>query len=176
MHPSEIDEEISVDNLVLFHKCNYFIMYEAELLDSNNLFKWLELLTEDIDYRVPVRTTRERSANSFSNDSYHFKDDYSSLETRIERVATDYDWSENPPSRTRRFVAGIRIVDTEDDEVKVNSNLLLYRNRQEKRQPDIISAARTDTLRRVNGGLKLSSRTVFLDHTFLQTDRLSIFL
>jgi len=37
-----------------------FFYREAELLDSNGLEQWLELLTEDVKYEMPVRLTRER--------------------------------------------------------------------------------------------------------------------
>src|SRR4249919_1058691 len=38
----------------------HFLNVEAELLDDNRFDEWLELLTEDVTYRMPVTVTRER--------------------------------------------------------------------------------------------------------------------
>jgi len=46
----------------LHRECEAFLYREAELLDSGELHAWFDLLTTDIDYRVPVRVTRERAA------------------------------------------------------------------------------------------------------------------
>ena len=35
-----------------------FLYHEAELLDANRFAEWLELLAPEIEYRMPVRTTK----------------------------------------------------------------------------------------------------------------------
>ena len=37
-----------------------FLFQEAELLDNGHFSEWLELMTEDIHYRMPVRLNRGR--------------------------------------------------------------------------------------------------------------------
>ena len=62
------------------------------------------MLDEEIDYRVPIRLTRERAAGAgFSKEGFHLFENYESLTTGVERFATDYAWAEDPPARTRRF-------------------------------------------------------------------------
>ena len=61
------------------------------------------------------------------------------------------------------------------DEVRVKSNLLIYRARGDA-PAELICAERWDVLRRVEGRWKLARRTVLLDHTSLPTENLAIFL
>ncbi|UPM44326.1 aromatic-ring-hydroxylating dioxygenase subunit beta [Halocatena salina] len=157
--------------------CEEFLYNEAYLLDDRRVFEWFDLVTEDIDYRVPVRTTRERSADEeFSDQAYHLKEDHESLRVRIERLENDFAWSENPPSRTRRFVSNVTVLDADDDSFDVRSNLLVHRSHEDSTTPDLLSAERRDTLRRTEDGLGLAARLVLLDHTVLPTDSLSIIL
>ena len=41
-----------------------FLMREAELLDERHFGEWLDLLTDDIHYNMPVRVTRGSEAAS----------------------------------------------------------------------------------------------------------------
>lgn len=157
-----------------------FLYREARLLDEQRLHDWLDLVTEDIDYRVPVRTTRERGAeqSEFSRDANIFKEEFASLDARIRRFDKEYAWSENPPTRTRRFVTNVEIkaVREADDEVDISSNVLVFRAKEDEVEPDFIAGRRADTLRRVDGELRLAERVVYLDHTVLDTRPLSVFL
>ena len=155
-----------------------FLYREAELLDEQQLHEWLDLVTEDIEYLVPVRVTRERGAESseFSEDANIFKEDHMALDARVRRFDKEYAWSENPPTRMRRYVTNIRIDEVEDDELQVKSNLLVYRSKEDEVDADLVAGVRYDTLRRVDGDLKLARRRVELDHTVLDTRPLSTFL
>jgi len=158
-------------------ECEEFLYHAAELLDERRLSEWHELLTEDVTYKVPIRTTRERSNESeFSDESFHMKEDWRTLKVRTERMQNDFAWSEDPPSRTRRHVTSVRIVDETDDEIEVKSNLLLFRARRDDTDPDLLSMERQDVLRRTDEGLRLAKRSVHLDHTTIPTDSLSIIL
>lgn len=163
--------------------CEAFLDHEAELLDDRRLDDWLELLAEDVDYRVPIRTTRERTADTeFSDESYHLKEDRSSLAVRLERLENDFAWSEDPPSRNRRFVSNVRVTghDPEpargDPEVQLRNNLLLFRSFDDDTEPDLLSAERHDTIRHGESGWQLAGRTVYLDHTVVPTDSLTVIL
>jgi len=164
----------------LRESCEEFLYREAELLDNRQIIEWHEeIVTEDIDYRVPIRTTRERSAETeFSDDSFHMKEDWSSLKVRVERMENDFAWSEDPPSRNRRFVSNVRIADRDEDrdEVTLRNNLLIHRLQSDETDPDLISGERHDTLRRVDGDWRLADRRVLLDHTVIGTPSLSIIL
>jgi 3-phenylpropionate/cinnamic acid dioxygenase small subunit len=161
----------------LYLECTRFLNREAELLDNRQFREWLGLLAADIDYRVPVRITPDRQSgvSPFSNDAFHMVEDWGSLKTRVARFETDYAWSEDPPSRTRRFVSNVRVDASRPDEVEVKSNLLLYRARGDA-PAELICGERHDVLRQVEGQWKIAKRLVLLDHTSLPTQNLAVFL
>ena len=153
-----------------------FLYREAELLDSNRLEQWLELLTEDINYEIPLRVTRERGQPDIASQMGHFSEDRRSLELRVKRLGSDFAWAENPPSRTRRFISNIRVENTsKPNEVKALSYFLLYRSRGSSTHADLISGQRQDLLRKLNGGWKLASRLIIVDQAVLGTRNLAIF-
>ncbi|CAN5782356.1 3-phenylpropionate/cinnamic acid dioxygenase subunit beta [soil metagenome] len=155
-----------------------FLMHEAELLDGHREREWVELCTDDVIYRMPVRETRERGAgDGFNDEMYYFDETRGSLELRVRRLETEYAWAEDPPSRTRHFVTNIRVAPGEArDDLAVRSNLLLYRSQGTELRHDLISAERRDVLRRTDEGLRLAGREILLDHSVLTTHNLSIFL
>jgi 3-phenylpropionate/cinnamic acid dioxygenase small subunit len=162
----------------LYAECSEFLIREAELLDNNDLRTWLATFDDAIEYEMPIRVTRERSAGpGFSEQSWHMKETWGSLETRIARLDTAYAWAEDPPSRTRRFVSNIRVEAGDgDDELRVKSNVLTFRSRYDTPEHQLLSAERHDTLRRAEDGrLRLRKRVILLDHTTLGTHNLAIF-
>lgn len=151
-----------------YFTCVHFLNHEADLLDKSKLDEWFQLLTKDINYRIPVRTTRGRlEEQEFSDDAFFMKEDHESLRSRIDRLQTEYDWSENPPSRSRRYVSNVKVDTIDGDEMVIRSNLLLYRTRGDKTAYDLLSCERQDRLRRVDDELKLAERRVLLDQTVL---------
>src|SRR4051812_10445425 len=95
----------------LERECTQFLYREAELLDNADYSGWLETcLSADLTYRVPIRTTRERTsaAGEFSGVGFHMKETYKSMEVRVKRLLTDHAWAEDPASRTRRVVTNVR--------------------------------------------------------------------
>ena len=161
-----------------YNECVHFLINEAELLDEGRLREWSELLTEDIHYEIPVRITKDRkSGKGFSSNSWHMNENRATLMQRIRRLETNYAFAEDPPSRTRHFITNIRVTEGDDlNEVKVKSNLLLYRSRFDQYTHHLISAERHDVLRKIDGNWKLAKRIVFLDQTTLGTQNLAIFL
>lgn len=157
--------------------CLQFLTYEAELLDDNRLRDWLDLLHPDIEYTVPIRLTRERAAGpGFSTEGWHMNENYSSLETRVARLETEYAWAEDPPSRTRRYVTNVRAQAGEGSAISVKSNMLLVRGRYDAPNVQLLSSERRDVLEEVDGKLRLRTRLVLLDHSTLGTPNLGIFL
>jgi 3-phenylpropionate/cinnamic acid dioxygenase small subunit len=160
-----------------YWRCLDFLIDEAALLDDNRLDDWLALLHPEIDYRVPIRITRERTAGpGFSDEGLHLFENHESLALRVERFATDYAWSEDPPSRTRRFLTNFRVFELDGGDLRVRSNLLLYRERLSEPSSQLLSARREDDLRAVEGELRLVRRVVLLDQAVVTTPNLGIFL
>jgi len=161
----------------LERECAAFLFDEADALDRWELHRWLDMLSRDIDYRVPVRSNRLGGSNAgFSTRSFFLREDLGSLQLRIRRLDSEAAWSENPRTRTRRMVANVRVRETDGDTVTVSSNLMVLCYRGESPDPVILSCERRDVLVREASILKLKSRLALLDTTVLGMDALSIFL
>ncbi|HLN71623.1 MAG TPA: 3-phenylpropionate/cinnamic acid dioxygenase subunit beta [Streptosporangiaceae bacterium] len=154
-----------------------FLVEEATLLDAADYASWLDLLCEDIRYVMPVRVTTARGADFDSlADMGHFDEDMYALRKRVQRLATDHAWTEDPPSRTRHFVTNVRTFRHQTGQLQVESALLLFRSRGDTREPDLISAGRTDLLRETGDGLRLARREIIVDESVLRTQNLAVFL
>jgi phthalate 3,4-dioxygenase subunit beta len=160
------------------HEAHEFLVREAELLDERRYRDWLDLLAPDIVYRMPVRVTApETLEHGLLEDMAHFDEDLYSLRKRIERFETGHAWTEDPPSRTRHFVTNVRTFEgSAADEVVVRSYVLLFRSRGDIRDADLVSAERTDVLRRTDAGLRLARREILADESVLRTQNLAVFL
>jgi 3-phenylpropionate/cinnamic acid dioxygenase small subunit len=168
---------LAIDRMLLWMECYEFLSGEAECLDDDRLGDWLQLLTPDIRYEIPIRLTKHRGEDPFSREGWHMKEDFSSLHTRVGRLGTTSAWAEDPPSRTRRLIGTVRCTPSErEDEIDVKSNLLLFRSRGDTTDHVLLAAERRDVLRRTDDGLRLAARTVLLSHTILPVQSLSIFL
>lgn len=153
-----------------------FLFTEAEVLDDRKLKTWLLMLTDDIEYVIPTRVSRDRDSDipQFSEESYHMFDDIHSLTARVARLGTEFAWSDNPAPRTRRYVTNVRLGRAGEKVASAKSNLLLYWSIDEAQH--LIAGERHDNFRRENGEWKLSRRIVLLDHVILPTPNLATFL
>ncbi|HEY2919392.1 MAG TPA: aromatic-ring-hydroxylating dioxygenase subunit beta [Candidatus Binatia bacterium] len=165
----------------LRHKIEDFLYLEAELLDDRKLREWLDLLTDDVRYWMPIRHNPLERPEDLSDelakpgDGYYFDDDKTSLRVRVERLYVRNAWAEMPPSRTRHLVSNVRIKNDDGSEMEVHSNFLVYRTRMETDQ-DTFVGTRRDILRRVNDSFKIAKRTIILDQAVLSAKNISIFL
>jgi 3-phenylpropionate/cinnamic acid dioxygenase small subunit len=154
-----------------------FLVEEAALLDAADYAGWLDLLCEDIRYIMPVRVTTARGAGFDTLPGMsHFDEDIYALRKRVQRLATDHAWTEDPPSRTRHFITNIRTFPNGGAEFLVESALLLFRSRGDTREADLVSAGRTDVLRETGDGLRLARREILVDEAVLRTQNLAVFL
>ena len=157
-----------------------WLVDEAYLLDTQHYDTWLDLLTDDIHYLMPVRVTTALGAG-FDTAPGHGA-------LRREQVLARRAGSPgSPPStpgpRTRRrgcatTSANVRTFATDDtDDVVVESAVLLFRSRGDVREPSLISAGREDLLRRDAAATwLLARRTIMVDESVLRTQNLAIFL
>ncbi len=158
-----------------------FLYLEAELLDDRKLREWLELLTDDVRYWMPIRhNTFDRPVDvtgelSQPGEGYYFNDDKKSLRIRVERAYAKNAWAEMPPSRTRHMISNIRIKKEDGNEIAVHSNFLCYRTRMETDQ-DMFVGERQDILRRIGDSFKVARRTIILDQAVLAAKNISVFL
>lgn len=151
---------------------------EAELLDEQRFDEWLALLADDVRYVLPTTVTLDRNSDETSplGGMAHFDEDRYSLGKRVERLLGAHAWTEDPPSRTRRFVTNVRVSPADGSMLAARSYLLLYRSRGDDRPAELVSAERCDLLRRVDGDLRLARRDMVVDDAVLRTQNLALFL
>jgi 3-phenylpropionate/cinnamic acid dioxygenase small subunit len=157
-----------------------FLEDEAHALDENDLMGWLSRMAPDVQYQMPVRTTRDRvDGSEFAEGMFLFDEDIMTLSIKVTRLAaTQSAWAEKPPSRTRRFVTNIRVfrVPGAAEEYRVTSSLLVTRNRYQESVLEFLSATRSDVIRRTGDGFKIAARTIYADQATIGTQNLAIFL
>ena len=155
-----------------------FLVEEAHLLDDRRFHDWLALLTDDVEYVAPVRvTTPDPDLATTSSGLDHFRDDLHSLRQRVERFDTGHAWTEDPPSRVRRFVTNVRTFAADaGGELRVESSVLVTRSRADDRPLDLVTAGRVDVVRSTGDGLRLAARRITFDEVVLRTQNLGIFL
>jgi 3-phenylpropionate/cinnamic acid dioxygenase small subunit len=151
-------------------RCERFLFREAELLDDGRYLDWFTTcLAEDLQYAMPIRTTRERAAgqSEYSSVGFHMIDTHGTMRLRVDRLLTEHAWAEDPASRTSRLVTNVRVRELGEGRYAVRSKLTVYH---------LIVAERQDLLSQGPGGLLLHQRSVLLAHTILDTPNLGIFL
>lgn len=155
-----------------------FYFDEAALLDAHRYEEWVSLFTDDTHYFVPIRRTKSRRelADEFTRpgDMALFDENKMLLEGRVKKLMTGRSWSEDPPSRTRRLIANVRVTADDVTELTVESNFHLYRTRL-KSEEDSWIGSRLDTLRRVDATFQIASRVVHLEQTVLLSRNLTNF-
>lgn len=171
-------KNVNIDKILVKHQFEEWLYNEAKLLDEIDFDGWYALLHPSIEYRMPVRVNKEGMERpDYTTDIFAFEDDYETLKMRVERLKSDYAWAEIPPSRTRRFVSNVRIMDYEEKKhATVQSYLLIYRNRLNDIHHDLISGERSDQFLYENGEWKLAKRTFIVDQTTIDTRNLAIFV
>jgi phthalate 3,4-dioxygenase beta subunit len=155
-----------------------FLVEEAAILDAGEWSRWLELLTDDVRYVMPVRVTMVHDAVDRGSRMAHFDEDRYAIEKRVQRLLTDHAWTEDPRSRTRHLVTNVRaFAGDDDDRIDVESTVLLFRSRADDRPPEWVCAYRRDVLRRERDGvLRLADRHITVEESVLRTQNLAIFL
>ena len=79
----------AVSNIELFYEISNLLNYEAHLLDNRRFEEWLDMLDENIIYRMPLRVTREnKDGSNIVNDMAFFKENKQSLTVRVNRLRT----------------------------------------------------------------------------------------
>jgi 3-phenylpropionate/cinnamic acid dioxygenase small subunit len=177
LEPSRLRGRVH-SNDPLYAEIYDFLLDEAFLLDHNRTDDWYELLAEDLIYRMPVRRTVHRDQGlGFDPTMAHFDDDYATMTVRIKRLHSLSAYSEDPPSRVRRFVTNVRLHELETPgEYAVTSYLLALRSRWDRSDFDLIPCQRDDVLRRDGDSFKIARRIMYPDQSVLGTPNLAIFL
>lgn len=134
-----------------------FLYLEAALLDAWKLDEWLTLLTEDATYRVP---SNDRPESDPRGTLFTIADDMARLRSRVTRLKDRNAHAEFPPSRTRRIISNVRIVQM--NPLRVEANFVVYRYRRNEDVRTYVGLYRY-CLRREAGQLRIAAREAVLD-------------
>ena len=134
-----------------------FLYEEAALLDAWKLDEWLALLTDDAYYRVP---SNDRPDSDPRAALFTIADDIARIRARVTRLKDRSAHAESPPSRTRRLITNVRIVERQP--LRVEANFAVYRHRSNDDVRQYVGRYRY-LLRREGGRLKIAGREAILD-------------
>ena len=168
--------------LQIKHEAEEFLFLEADLLDQRRFAEWLDLLTDDLVYFMPIRRNVKHGQHAAhentreGQDISWFDEDKWTLAKRVEQIQTGVHWAEEPLSRVCHMVSNVRILEQKSDgEIAVGSRFLVYQNRNEYENYTLVGK-RTDTLRKVGGAWKLARREILLDQSVLLAKNPTVFL
>lgn len=148
---------------------------EIRLLQTAQYDQWLHLFTEDLRYWMPVtQVENRRDAETERHELGHFDDNLETLSLRVKRLSSSMAWTEIPPSRVRYFLQPIHVDVEENGQLELESNFLIYQTRLQ-RDENFFVGCRYDTLRRVDGHLRICSRKIVADKTVISAKNLTIF-
>jgi p-cumate 2,3-dioxygenase beta subunit len=134
-----------------------FLYEEAALLDAWKLDEWLALLTDDAYYRVP---SNDRPESDPRTTLFTIADDMARIRARVTRLKDRSAHAESPPSRIRRLITNVRIVERQP--LRVEANFVVYRHRSNDDVRQYVGRYRY-LLRRDGGKLKIAGREAILD-------------
>ena len=164
----------------LMREIEDFLYAEADLLDEREFERWLDLLTDDVRYWMPMRKNlefRDRDKDITGDDDIAWiDDDKVTLTKRVKQIMTGIHWAEEPLSRVSHLISNIRLAKQVDAATYlVKSHFIVHRNRLET-ETDFIAGRREDVLRRIDGKLKIASRKIIIDQAVLLAKNLTFFL
>jgi 3-phenylpropionate/cinnamic acid dioxygenase small subunit len=174
--PASPDTELSpIDPLYL--TVQHFLFREAECLDERRFDEWLQLLTDDMTYSMPARSTLHHhdGAGFGPAEGGLFDEDRGTLARRLRKPTISAGaWAEEPPSRSRRFVSNIRVWRSGPDTLLAKSYVLLTTFRGAQTEPFIVVAERQDTLVQHGDTFKVKRRVVLTDQTSIHSTSLQL--
>mgnify|MGYP000032326860 FL=1 len=176
--------EIRIDYLLLKDEIEQFLYQEAELLDERQFEDWLDLLTEDIRYWMPMRRNvkfgeLDREFTREGQDINWFDEGKDTLVRRVNQILTGVHWAEEPLSRICHSVSNVQVLKatpsvSQATEVNVKCRFLIYRNRVQT-ETDFLVGKREEVLRSVDGQWKIAQRKIILDQNVLLAKNLTFF-
>jgi 3-phenylpropionate/cinnamic acid dioxygenase small subunit len=170
---------LSLERLLLVRDIEEFLYAEAELLDERRFTEWLDLLTDDVRYWMPMRRNvkfgeQEHENTREQQDMNWFDEGKATLTQRVQQILTGVHWAEEPLSRVCHMVSNVQLVHVIPAEVTVKSRFLIYRNRLQD-ETDFFVGKREDVLRRVDDQWKITRRKILLDQNVLLAKNLTVF-
>ena len=153
-----------------------FLVAESAALDEGRHAEWLDMLTDDFVYAIPVPQSREDPAmSSYGDGLYLAHESKSFLGMRFRRIASDFAWAERPTAFVRHFVSNLRILSADEERGgwSVATNVLVAKSRLGD-PVSLSSAQRRDEVVLTDAGWRLARRTVLLDTELPTDDQLTV--
>jgi 3-phenylpropionate/cinnamic acid dioxygenase small subunit len=129
---------------------------EARLLDERRYTAWLAMLTADASYWIP----QNGEGGDPSHEISIVYDDAARLRDRIARLGTGMAHAQNPPSKTRRLISNVQIIETEENRATSSSVFLMYELRRGRER--IFAGRYEHRMRYENGGWKIAAKKAVL--------------
>ena len=170
----------ALERLQLQREIEEFVAMEAELLDERRFNEWIQLIADDIRYRVPVRRNmrfgeQDRENSSADSEISWMDEEKRILVGRVRQIMTGIHWCEEPLSRVRHVISNVQVVAVRGDEVEERDRFIVYRNRLQD-EWDLFAGKREQVLRRDGAtGWKIAKRTVILDQNVLLAKNITFF-
>ncbi len=160
----------------LYTRMQQRLYEEARLLDEERFDDWLNLLTDDVRYILPLperRFRKDRTRQTWT--AYIFDDDKEILQMRIARLKSGYVWSEDPHNNIRHLVNNVEVYPGDDRQtLRVNSVVEIHRSRLDGEEKRLI-ATRTDQWRAVGEDYYLARREGLFCHALVLDSNLNLF-
>ena len=174
-----VQQRTGIEALLLVREIEEFLYREADLLDERRYEEWLELLTDDVRYWMPLARNVQfgdegREWTRELHDLAWFDEGKTTLTQRVQQIMTGIHWAEEPASRVSHLVTNVTLLDVAPAEVTVKCRFLVYRNRLHD-ETDLLVGKRRDVLRRGERGWQIARREIFLDQTVLLAKNLTMF-
>ncbi len=162
-----------------------FLYDEAAMLDERRFPEWLETLSDDLVYFMPMMFNvkfgehQQKEKTRIDKDMSWFNEGKWTLTKRAEQILTGVHWAEEPLSRVCRLVSNVRLTSIDSTaegelQVGVDSRFLIYQNRNEHEQYTFVGS-RADVLRQTPSGWKLARREITIHQSVLLAKNLTIF-
>lgn len=162
-----------------------FLYDEADMLDERRFGDWLNTLSDDLVYFMPMTFNvkhgqhKDREKTRIEEHMSWFNEGKWTLTKRADQILTGVHWAEEPLSRLSRLVSNVQITACDivegKEEIHARSKFVMYQNRCEYEEY-YFAGRRRDVLRRQqDGSLKLCRREIDLGQSVLLAKNLTMF-
>lgn len=171
----------SMKAMLQLHEVSEFLYREAELLSDRKYEEWLDILAEDISYRMFILRNlsgKEQKSEYFDGplDVSWFDEGKETISKRVRQIRTHQHWAEEPPSRTTRYITNLRILEADFESapalVRTRCNFMVNRNRNES-DDDCLYGHRIDVLSRDGGTWHIKDRKIYINQSTILMGNLS---
>ena len=145
-----------MDKSELLRAVQEFLFDEAELMDSHQYDRWMELWDEQALYWVPCNDDEIDPSRRVSL-IYERREQ---IEDRLFRLKGRHAHAQRPKSRLMRVISNVRILEHDAQQVKVSSNFALGEMRLDRQT--VWMGRSFHTLLRGAGGFKIREKKVVL--------------